>query len=178
MTTDVVPTDEERRDAIRALAHPDRLREVFASALFRDDYGIRDQAQAICTLVARLLKCQHAAVNLLTDDRQIAVVTAGADLAPAVKGLNQSVCQHVVTMGEPYIVVDACENALINHTELVKKGLLRCYLGVPLVRHRKQVIGALCVFDSTTRQWSLDDVTLLQAFADLLMSLDTGVALA
>lgn len=161
------PSSDEWRDAIRVLANVDRLREVFGSALYQRKLEV--QAQNICTMVARLLRCPYAAVDLITGDSQVAIAARG--FAAAKAPLSQSICQYVVAMGEPYVIVDASKNKRLTGVDLVANGTLVCYLGAPLVR-KDQVIGALCVFDSSDRRWTLDEVSLLTAFAQLLMELD------
>jgi signal transduction protein with GAF and PtsI domain len=158
------PTAEDRAAAIRALAHPDRLRQVFGSALYSSP-DAQAQAQVVCTLVARLLQCRHAAVSLLAADRAITVATeVNADRVEV--ALAQAVCQMVVHVGRPYVIVDATTNALLD-VSVVKQGVLRCYLGAPLVLHG-QVVGALCVYGQDRRPWTVPEVELVQAFAAIL----------
>lgn len=164
------PTEQERRDALRVLAHPVRLKEVFGSVLYKPGTA-QEKARDICTLVARLMRCEHAAVNLLTADSEVTVAVETGRTLPLPHELNQSVCQYVVTTGEPFVVVDACENRLLTPLEALAAHNMRCYLGVPLV-HGTQVIGALCVYGAASRQWTLDEVTMMQAWAEVLMSLE------
>lgn len=167
MTTPVPADDQEWADAVRVLANPDRLKEVFASALYRG--GMVERAQTVCTLAARMLRCDYAAVDLITDEHAVAIATVG--LAAGIVPVTQSVCRYAVASGKPFMVVDAAENRRLIEIELVANGVLRCYLGAPLVRG-DQVIGALCVFSPQTREFTENEVELLVSFAAVLMEME------
>lgn len=169
--TVVEPTAQERADALRALANPDRLRAVFGSVLYRDDSALV-RARNLCTMAGRLLRCEHVAVNLLTSDQQITVAISAGSADPNPKPVQQAVCQYVTVRGQSFIIVDAEANLELDASQVMIEAGMRCYLGVPLV-HDGQVIGALCAYGGSARQWTLDEVRLLQAWAEVLMSLET-----
>jgi PAS domain S-box-containing protein len=120
----------------------------------------------LADLARRLLGAQSAQVSLLTD---VQTVLGGAGLGPGVIGapsdLSDSLCTVTVAGGGPLAVQDAPRDVRVAHLPPVSNGVVRSYLGVPLVTPRGEAVGALCVFDPDPSTWSDTDVQLLQQLA-------------
>lgn len=83
--------------------------------------------------------------------------------------LTHSFCQHVVNSGEPLIVTDARDNAIVrSNCAVIDLGVI-AYLGVPLTTEAGHVLGSLCAIDIIARQWSEDDIRLLRDMASIVM---------
>jgi PAS domain S-box-containing protein len=109
-------------------------------------------------------------VSLLTDVQSVA---AGSGLAPGTVGsqgpLEDSLCTVTAAGGGPLVVSDAAVDARVSGLPPVVSGQVGSYLGVPLLT-RGAVVGALCVFEVRPRQWSDDDVAVLQQLAASVVS--------
>jgi diguanylate cyclase (GGDEF)-like protein/PAS domain S-box-containing protein len=90
--------------------------------------------------------------------------------ADPVRGLDSSICQHVVLQGRPVSLPDV---RLDPREQVQTTGRLigfRAYLGVPLTDDRGNVLGALCAMDAEPREWTPDDVAVLRDLADVAVA--------
>lgn len=134
-------------------------------------------------LAADLLRTPHAQVSLLAEKQVIASVF-GLELAPEQRTgpVDDSLCTVTVRLGAPFSVSDARTDPRVRDLPPVVDGVVRAYLGVPLVTQDGLVLGALCVFDPEPRTWSAHDVGVLgelgaSAIAELeLRALSTEMA--
>jgi PAS domain S-box-containing protein len=120
----------------------------------------------LARLAASLTGSPAAQVSLLTDVEHI---VAGHGLEPGVIGsetpLEDALCTVTVAEGAPVAVPDATLDERVNHRALVTRGDIGSYLGVPLVTDSGERIGALCVFGTHQRQWTPNDMELLEHLA-------------
>lgn len=124
-------------------------------------------------LVRSTLKCDMASVTLLTEKVQYLKSTAG--MAPSVCPTRQtpakeSLCQHVVTGGQPLLIADVREMPTLNVQDLVREWGLVAYLGIPLQTEDGFVLGALCAIQKSPRQWTGHEVELMRMIAEALMA--------
>lgn len=81
--------------------------------------------------------------------------------------LTHSFCQHVVATGEPLIIQDAREHELVKDNGALIDLNVIGYLGIPL--HTGQnILGSFCALEFQPREWTDDEVAIMQAFADLV----------
>jgi PAS domain S-box-containing protein len=117
----------------------------------------------LAELAARLLGTDASQISLLTDVQTIA---AGAGLAPGTVGtetpLADSLCTVTAAGSGALVVPDARSDERVRDLPPVRSGQVGSYLGIPLVGHSGQVVGALCVFGPDPRHWSDDDVATLR----------------
>ena len=113
-------------------------------------------------LAADLLSAPHCQVSLIAEDQVVASVF-GLDLAPEQRTspADDSLCSVTVELGAPFVVGDARLDERVRDLPAVVDGVLRGYLGVPLVTQTGLVLGALCVFDPQPRTWTSHDVGVL-----------------
>jgi PAS domain S-box-containing protein len=121
----------------------------------------------LCALAARLLSAGSAQVSLLTD---VQVVAGGVGLgADAVRDGStpraDSLCTVAAGSGLPLVVPDARQDARVRDLPPVVGGAVGTYLGVPLTDGHGYVAGVFCVYDAESREWSDDQVSLLQELA-------------
>ena len=103
---------------------------------------------------------------MLSEVQTIGAV-AGQDLAlvGSTGVLVDSLCTVTAAHGAPLVVSDAAHDERVASLPPVTSGAVGAYLGVPLLGHDGQVVGALCVFDPTPRAWQDSDVELLSDLA-------------
>ena len=124
-------------------------------------------------LAAALLQAPAAYVTLVAADQQRApgAVDADADAAtgPArTLPMSDSICQYQVVTGEPLVIPDATLDPLTQHKGGVRDGSIRAYAGTPLSTRDGQVLGSLCVTDRVPRDWSEEQVALLEELGVLV----------
>ena len=123
-------------------------------------------------MVSRLLHVPVALVSLVDANRQFFKSSFGLPEPWASQRetpLTHSFCQHVVNSGEPLIVTDARDNAIVrSNCAVIDLGVI-AYLGVPLTTEAGHVLGSLCAIDIIARQWSEDDICLLRDMASIVM---------
>ena len=119
----------------------------------------------LAALAARLLRTTSADVSLISD---VQTVMGGTGASAAAVGSDSatedSVCAVTVASGAALIVADAITDPRVRQLAPVQAGVVGSYLGVPLVV-REQLVGALCVYDPKPRQWSDQDLLLLEQLA-------------
>ncbi|GAA3141177.1 hypothetical protein GCM10010466_35230 [Planomonospora alba] len=144
-----------------------RLRALRATGLLEaDEAPLLDR---VTRLAVQCLHVQTAMVSLIDADRQVVISAAGPDepdrheQAP----LPQSLCRHIVATGAPLTVPDARADARRREIEAPGSGQLTSYAGMPLRAGPGQVLGALCVIDAEPRQWSDEQLVMLEDLAAL-----------
>lgn len=115
-------------------------------------------------LAKRILSSDVALFSLVDDKRQFFVAQIGlAEPYATVRQtpLYQSVCQYVVTHDEPLTVSDAREVAFLRENLAVTDMNVVAYLGVPVRAPEGDVLGSFCAIQSTPRDWTEDERTVL-----------------
>lgn len=79
--------------------------------------------------------------------------------------LSHSFCQHVKNRGEPLVVADAREDAMLHSNLAVRDLDVVAYLGVPINGPDGRCLGALCVISDQPRKWTPTDVARLSDLA-------------
>lgn len=147
------------------LSSPRRLADLEASGLL--DSTSSAALDALTEVASRSLGTGTTAlVNAVTADRQITVSLAaeGETQRPGLSvPLSQSMCKYVVLSGRPEIVPDAAADP--RHARVVRDFGTGAYAGFPLRGARGTVIGALCTVTARPRQWSPQDLGILQSVA-------------
>jgi two-component sensor histidine kinase len=126
----------------------------------------------VTRLVAQFLSSPVALVSLVSPERQFFKSAFGLTEPLASKRetpLSHSFCQHVVTSGESLIVENAKEHPIVSTNCAIADMGVAAYLGVPLTTPAGEVLGSLCVVDTTPRTWSDDDVRVMRDFAEIVM---------
>lgn len=153
----------ERAGPFRESSDDEDARARYAARLSRH-HDLPSVAR-LTTLASQLTGSTSAQVSLISDVQTV-VATAGA--ASAALGeqtpAEDSLCSVTVRSESPVVVVDARRDERVSHLAPVTSGAVGSYLGVPLVAG-SEVVGALCVFDESSRTWTPRDVELLTALA-------------
>jgi len=119
----------------------------------------------LARLAAQLLGTSSAQVSLLTDVDAVAGGTGPQAHRAGHEGpLDEALCSLTAAAGAPLAIADTWADARVSHLAPVTGGGLRSYLGVPLTVGA-EVVGAVCVGGPAVRQWSAQDVDVLQQVA-------------
>lgn len=116
---------------------------------------------------AILLRAPHAQVTLVGDAEQVVAAAHGLVLSDASRRgpAADSLCTVAVASGRTLVVTDAAQDPLVAHLPPVISGAVGGYLGALLTDPDGLVLGALCVFDPARRDWTSEDVALLEEVA-------------
>jgi GAF domain-containing protein len=116
-------------------------------------------------LAARLLNTSSAHVSLISD---VQTVVGGVGGSAEKVGIDtpsdESVCSVTVGTQAPVMITDATLDPRVTHLDAVRSGVVGSYLGVPLIV-RDETVGALCVYDPQPRDWTPQDLLLLEQLA-------------
>lgn len=118
-------------------------------------------------LVCRVLRVPRSTVTIVETDRQIFPGACGLQ-EPARSSrqtpLSHSYCRYVVADRGPLMVPDAREDPRLADSPAVHDGAI-AYAGWPLHDGAGRTIGALCAVDTEPREWTTDDVKVLEDLA-------------
>ncbi|NND69948.1 MAG: GAF domain-containing protein [Rhodothermales bacterium] len=124
-------------------------------------------------LVQRLLNAPVALVSLVDKDRQFFKSSCGLPEPWATSRqtpLSHSFCKHVVSSGEPLVVENATLHETVRQNLAIRDLGVVAYVGIPLSTPEGHVLGSLCAIDSVTREWSPDDIDLMNGIAESVMN--------
>ena len=161
--------------AAAALDDPARLAALRATGLL--DTRADAALDRLSRLAARVLHAPVALVTLVDADRQLLKGCAGLPApwdSTRETPLSHSVCQHAVARREPLVVRDAREHPLVRDNLAIRDLDVVAYLGIPLLTSEGAAIGSFCVIDHRPRDWTADEIALLE---DLAASATTEIEL-
>ncbi|MDX2065758.1 MAG: ATP-binding protein [Fimbriimonadaceae bacterium] len=121
----------------------------------------------IARLVSAICETPIALISLVEDDRQFLKSHIGLDARETTRDV--SFCAHMIPNPKPLHVRDATEDARFAHNPLVEDGVVRSYLGVPLLTRSGHVLGALCAIDQRPRDYPPAVLDALQKLGRLVM---------
>ncbi|WP_419190441.1 PAS domain-containing protein [Saltatorellus ferox] len=167
----ILPQTVQARAKQQSLGDPDRLAELEASGLL--DAPPSEVLDRITEMACRLLKVPISLISLVDDRRQFFAGQAGLQGEVACSRetpLTHSFCQHVTTSGAPLVVPDSLVNPVVKTSRAIQDLGVRAYLGVPLTTPQGYTVGALCSISDETREWSSDDLAVLQDLGQLVVT--------
>ena len=152
-------------DAARVLT-ADRERVAAARRLLPVD-GPLPGLDRMAALAARLLGAGSGRISVLSDVQAVAGAAGPQPTAgPAgQEPLAQWLCTRTAATGAPLAIGDTRADERVADLPAVSSGVVASYLGAPLTTEAGHVVGAVCVFSPAPREWSEDDVALLQQVA-------------
>ena len=167
----VLVDELELPGALPGVRDPARLAVLERTGLLDEeaDPGLDRAAR----LAAALLQAPAAYVTLVAGDQQRAPGAVDAD-ADAAAGpgrtlpMTDSICQYQIVTGEPLLIPDATLDPLTQHKGGVVDGSIRAYAGTPLSTRDGHVLGSLCVTDRVPRDWSAEQMALLEELGVLV----------
>jgi GAF domain-containing protein len=147
-----------------AVADPRRVAAVQATG--RIGRVENPDLDRIAGVVRRVLDVPVAMVSLVDDNGQHVLscpgLTGGAGESFP---LSRSICRHAVERHAPLAIVDAREEPLLADLVPTPGAEVVAYLGAPLVDADGHALGSLCAIDDHPRQWTRDQVDLMETLA-------------
>jgi diguanylate cyclase (GGDEF)-like protein len=151
MQTPPKPIDEANRlDTLRALKILDTSPEERFDRLTR--------------LAKRLFGVPIALVSLVDEDRQWFKSCQGLDASETARDI--SFCGHAILGESVFLITDAARDKRFHDNPLVTDApFIRFYAGCPLKVPNGSKLGTLCIIDREPREFSEDDIALLEDLA-------------
>lgn len=144
---------------------PGRLRLLKQSGLLE---GRHPRLERLTGLCSSLLSVPTVLVSLVDIDRQVFPSHQGLSSPWKEAGetpLTHSVCQHVVTSGEPLVTSDVrVDVRLRENSNLAQLGVV-AYAGFP-ISCEHQVLGSFCAIHPRPHEWSFTELRLIRQFAE------------
>ena len=158
-------TDAELRRRVNELTTLERTGQTITSSL---DY--REVLDAIVHRAAAIIDADKASIFELDEAAQRLFIVAasglGENYVKLTLGVGEGVMGKVVETRRPIIVPNALEDTrLAVSKELIHQEGYRSMFCVPLVA-KGRVLGGISVYTSDFREFTLDELRLVQAFAD------------
>ncbi|MDY7090426.1 MAG: ATP-binding protein [Actinomycetota bacterium] len=131
--------------------------------------GLALPLDGIAALVARLLHTPIGAVSVISGDFDECVGAYGLPAPlPRHVPLHYSVCQYVVSAGQPLAVPDMGANVGLRDHPARRDVGVNSFAGVPLRDVAGQPVGALTVVDYVPRVWTSEELAVLGEVAALI----------
>ncbi len=123
----------------------------------------------ITGLVKQYFEVPAVAITLIDQDTQYLVARQGIDLKTTPR--CDAICDIVVSTGQPLVIGDMQTDRHVGHHPAVTGAMamgLRAYAGAPLTTKGGQHLGALCMLDTSARDFDAEQISLLSRFAALV----------
>jgi len=124
-------------------------------------------------LVSMALKCEVSTVSLVDAKRQFFKSATGLPepyCSLRQTPLSHSFCEHVVTSGKTLRITDSRVDPLVRGNAAVSDLRVIAYLGVPIVTDDGFVLGSLCAISSQPREWTAQDLAILESVAAAVLT--------
>lgn len=152
--------EESRRQRADLLASFRRIGDALAAG-----HDLSDTLRLVVALATEMLRATVGVLTLLPNNGTVADIQWAPTGAPArygsVVGTVARLSSEVVSRREPLYFADLSDQS--SETNGRSADALRTYLGVPL-RLRGEIIGSLAVFHNLPRQFSAQEIDLLESF--------------
>jgi len=131
------------------------------------DTGDEPRFEAITSMVKDLLQVPICAISLVDEDRLWFKSVSGMPERQASRKL--SFCDHTIRTREPLIVGDAVLDARFSASPFVAQPPhIRAYAGAPIQSPDGYNLGALCAVDTQSRNFTPEQILLLERFASVV----------
>jgi diguanylate cyclase (GGDEF)-like protein len=151
-----------------AVADPARLAAIQSYRL--GGHAGDSDLDAVVAYMARAVGAPIAIINLVGPDEQCFPAERGVGAPHSAVPDELSFCAFVVALREPLQVSDAMEHPVFCENPAVVAGVIRSYLGVPLIDEDGYVLGSLGVFDDEPREFSAAEQEVLEIQVRLVRS--------
>ena len=159
------------------LGHPtllDTRRLVALKSVAMIDTPAEPMFDRMTYLATRLLNAPTSLISLIDGNRQWFKSLVGLQDPWGTRRetpLSYSICQYVVTSQKPLALTDSRQVDFLRGNLGVSELNIVAYLGMPLTTANGQTLGALCVIDNQPRQWTMEEVDILQSLSETTISL-------
>jgi GAF domain-containing protein len=152
----------------RGVHDPRRLAAVASTRLL--DSTPDESFDQLARLAAAVLGVPWVFVTLVDENRSFWVSAAGIEPDP-VSGMygenpvEESFCRYVIGQNGAVVIDDARLDQRSDHNPSIQSMGVLAWAGFPLRSTDGSIVGTFCAVDRVTRQWSGEDLTLLDALA-------------
>lgn len=114
-------------------------------------------------LATKALKAPISIFSLIGENSQFFKSAAGFEIGPTNNEvpIDVSVCQYSL-IGKPLSIENTIEHLSFKDNPAVKALNIVGYLGVPVITKSGHAIGAVCVIDHKKREWTKDEIEMLE----------------
>lgn len=145
----------------------DRLKELLELRLL--DTGSEERFDRITRMMSQVFDVPIALVSLVDQDRQWFKSHLGLEVQSTDRSI--SFCGHAVAKNDSLVIEDAKQDERFKGNPLViGEPHIRFYAGAIIRSKSGLPLGTCCIIDSKPRQFSQEDLTLLESFAEIVKS--------
>ncbi len=149
-----------------------RVNDAARLAALRDlgllESGAPAALDRLSNLAARLLRVPIALVTLVGERDMIMLGQSGLDGELAARRelpLNRTFCSHAVAMRRTLVIPDTRREPLVRDNPSIEEHGVVAYAGVPLLLEDGEAAGALCAIDHDPREWTAEELAILDDLA-------------
>ena len=127
----------------------------------------------ITRLAQRVLQVDTVRLTLVDRDKQVFKSQVGLHGPAAEEGsttLDRSFCKYAVATGERLVIDDARESPLLRRSPAIAQDDVVAYAGEPLTTRGGHVLGTLCVTEGSPREWTEEDLAVLNDLTQLAVA--------
>lgn len=151
-------------DVWGAVEDDDRVRAVRATGLL--DSAARKEWDSLTVSAARLLGAPLAMMSLVDVDRCYWLSASGLpDGAGRQTTIAASFCQYLISDPVPLVIADVSHHPHLSGIPAVTHEGVRALAGYPVLDSEGRALGAFCVADVVPRQWTSQEVEILDVLA-------------
>lgn len=150
-------------DLFDRLGEPTRMRQLARYDLF--DPALMARLDKVSAHTAERLHAPVSVTSMILDSSQYILGSYGiGGWIAEVQGTpaEWSFCTHTVLAGGPYCIVDGMTDPVHAGNPLLALSGARSYAGVPLSDESGLALGAHCVVDTTPREFTAEDIDILE----------------
>ncbi|MDZ4770721.1 MAG: GAF domain-containing protein [Chloroflexota bacterium] len=154
------------------LNDPMRIKTIRALALF--DSPSEEAFDRLTRLASRIVHAPVSLVSLVDNKRQWFKSIVGLPepwRSQRQTPLSHSFCQHVVATNKPLVVSDSRQVDFLKDNMAIPDLNVIAYLGMPLTTKDGYGLGSFCVIDGVPRDWTEDEIAMLEDLAAITMAL-------
>ena len=167
MTTQPSPHDGRTAAVIgERVATPRRLAAVARTGLL--DTGPEEPFDRLTRLACQLLGTPFGFVTIVDERRSFwksCVGTTAMEIADRQNPVGESFCQYVIAADQQVIIDDARLNPMTaDNPSIASMGVI-AWAGFPIRSPDGEVLGTFCVVDGVPRQWTAEQISVLDVLA-------------
>ena len=148
------------------LRDPDRLEALRRTGLLGN--GNDSTLDRLTDMVRKVVGAAVALITFIDADRQVFVSAPGLAEPWASRKqtpLSHAICTHALENGEALVLNDVRRDERLGNSPAVTELEVIAYLGIPLITADGHALGALCAIDHEPREWSAEQVELVETLA-------------
>lgn len=156
-------------ELLQIVQNLNRLAALHATRLL--DSPPEEPFDRLARIACKVVKAPIALITLVDRDRQFFKSAIGLPEPWCTRRetpLSHSFCKHVAATGRPLVLSDARLDSSLRDNPAIHELGVTAYLGIPLVSAGAP-IGSFCVIDQEPREWTYDQVDILQDLAACVM---------